>query len=99
MKPFEDFHSRVGSLSMEISIEKQRANGHNNEMPPEVLMEELRNNLKNNGLAVKEANEVSASKANLMATPGNSGMLVFMCVMICRVSVLPSEHMHACMML
>ncbi|KAI3458509.1 hypothetical protein Pfo_015172 [Paulownia fortunei] len=67
--PFEDFHSRVGSLSMGISIEKQRANAHNNEMPAEILMEELRNNLKNNGLGVKEANGVSASKA----TPGNSG--------------------------
>ncbi|XP_011076663.1 sister chromatid cohesion 1 protein 1 [Sesamum indicum] len=71
--PFEDFHSRIGSQSMGISIEKQRANAHDTEMPPEILMEEFRNNLKNNGLGEKEANGMSASKANLMATPGNSG--------------------------
>ncbi|KAK6135783.1 hypothetical protein DH2020_030478 [Rehmannia glutinosa] len=72
--PFEEFHSRVGSLSKGISIEKQRGNDLDNEMmPPDILMDELRNNLKNNGLGVKEANGVSASKANLMATPGNSG--------------------------
>ncbi|PIN14600.1 Sister chromatid cohesion complex Cohesin, subunit RAD21/SCC1 [Handroanthus impetiginosus] len=68
--PFEDYHSRVGSLSMGISIEKQRANNHNNEMLPEVLMEELKNNLRNTGSGVNEANGVSA---NLMATPRNSG--------------------------
>ncbi|KAK4385307.1 Sister chromatid cohesion 1 protein 1 [Sesamum angolense] len=44
--PFEDFHSRIGSQSMGISIEKQRANAHDTEMPPEILMEEFRNNLK-----------------------------------------------------
>ncbi|KAL7107596.1 hypothetical protein ACP275_06G065000 [Erythranthe tilingii] len=70
--PFEEFQSRVDSLSMGVSIEKQRANTHNNEMPPEILMKELRNNLRNNGLGSKEVNGVSDSKTNLMATPGNS---------------------------
>ncbi|KAG8380863.1 hypothetical protein BUALT_Bualt06G0060700 [Buddleja alternifolia] len=70
--PFDEFDSRVGSRSMGISIEKQRANFHNNEMPPVILMEELRNNLKKNGLGVKEVNG-SASRANPMTTPGNSG--------------------------
>ncbi|GFP96852.1 sister chromatid cohesion 1 protein 1 [Phtheirospermum japonicum] len=72
--PFEDFHTRVDSLSTKISIEKQRANGNIDEMmPPEILIEELRNNFKNNGLGINEANGASASKANFMATPGNSG--------------------------
>ncbi|KAH6802272.1 hypothetical protein C2S51_033718 [Perilla frutescens var. frutescens] len=71
--PFEDFHGGADSLSTRISIEKQRANAPNNEVPPEILMEELRNNLKNNGFGVVEANGVSASKVNLMATPANSG--------------------------
>lgn len=80
VKPFEDFHSRVDSLSKGVSIEKQRADAHNNEMRPEILMEELRNNLRNNGLGVNEANGVSEYNANLMTTPGNSGMLLFQCI-------------------
>ena len=72
LKPFEDFHSGVGSPPMRISVEKQRAN---NEMPPEVLIDELRNNLRNNVFGVVDTNGVSASKLNLMATPGNSSML------------------------
>ncbi|XP_042024014.1 sister chromatid cohesion 1 protein 1-like [Salvia splendens] len=68
--PFEDFHSGVGSPPTRISVEKQRAN---NEMPPEVLIDELRNNLRNNVFGVVDTNGVSASKLNLMATPGNSG--------------------------
>ncbi|KAL6509351.1 hypothetical protein OROGR_022661 [Orobanche gracilis] len=72
--PFEDFHSRVNSLSTKISIERQRANGNTVEMmPPDILIEELRNNLKNNGVGAKQTNGASGSNANLMATPGNSG--------------------------
>ncbi|CAA0834425.1 Sister chromatid cohesion 1 protein 1 [Striga hermonthica] len=72
--PFEDFTSRVDSLSTRISIEKQRATGNINEMiPPEVFIEELRNNLKVNGFEANEANGMSGSKVNLMATPANSG--------------------------
>ncbi|KAL0299314.1 UNVERIFIED_CONTAM: hypothetical protein Sradi_6591200 [Sesamum radiatum] len=92
--PFEDFHSRIGSQSMGISIEKQRANAHDTEMPPEILMEEFRNNLKNNGLGEKEANGMSASKANLMTTPGNSGILVFD-VLYLFPFLLPSEQIFS----
>ncbi|GFP95387.1 sister chromatid cohesion 1 protein 1 [Phtheirospermum japonicum] len=60
---FSDFDTRVDSLSMKISIEKHRANGNTNEMmPPEILIEELRNNLKNNGLVVNETNGASGLK-------------------------------------
>ncbi|KAL0317042.1 UNVERIFIED_CONTAM: hypothetical protein Sangu_2118500 [Sesamum angustifolium] len=92
--PFEDFHSRIGSQSMGISIEKQRANAHDTEMPPEILMEEFRNNLKNNGLGEKEANGMSASKANLMTTPGNSGILLFD-VLYLFSFLLPSEQIFS----
>ncbi|KAL3653454.1 hypothetical protein CASFOL_003135 [Castilleja foliolosa] len=69
--PFEDFHTRVDSMSTKISIEKQRANDNINEMiPPEILIAEIRNNLKNKGLGI---NGVSGSQGNLMATPVNSG--------------------------
>ncbi|KAL1569552.1 sister chromatid cohesion 1 protein 1-like [Salvia divinorum] len=68
--PFEDFHSGVGLPPTRISVEKQRAN---NEMPPEALIDELRNNIRNNVFGVVDTNGVSASKLNLMATPGNSG--------------------------
>lgn len=70
----EDFHSRIGSLSKEISIEKQRVDANNGGALPEILMEELMNNLKNKGLEVNGTNGVSASNVNVMATPGNSGM-------------------------
>ncbi|KAL3834818.1 hypothetical protein ACJIZ3_009554 [Penstemon smallii] len=63
--PFEDFQSGFGSPKGKISIEKQRATDNYIE-PPEILMEALRSNLKNNGVG-------SASTANLMVTPGNSG--------------------------
>ncbi|KAE7996575.1 hypothetical protein FH972_001286 [Carpinus fangiana] len=62
--PFEDFHSGVGSRSLGVSIEKQRANVVNNDIPTEILMEELRANLMNNGTGLAEA--------NLLVTPGNS---------------------------
>ncbi|KAK9283481.1 hypothetical protein L1049_011727 [Liquidambar formosana] len=65
--PFEDFHSGVGSQSLGLSIEKQRANFDNNEVPAEVFMEELRTNLVNTGARVTEI------QANPMVTPGSSG--------------------------
>lgn len=65
LQPFEDYRSGFGSPSTRISIEKQRENGPNNEMPPKILTDELRSNLKNNG--------VSSSKVNLMSTPAHSG--------------------------
>ncbi|XP_057784649.1 sister chromatid cohesion 1 protein 1 isoform X2 [Salvia miltiorrhiza] len=71
--PYEVFHNGVGSPPTRISIEKQRANAPNNEMPPEVLIEELRDKLQNHGFGAVETNGASASKVNLMATPANSG--------------------------
>ncbi|KAM4104202.1 hypothetical protein ACJW30_06G139100 [Castanea mollissima] len=62
--PFEDFHSGVGSESLGAPIEKLRRNIVNNDIPTEILMDELRANLMNNGVRVGEA--------NLMVTPGNS---------------------------
>ncbi|KAG5533540.1 hypothetical protein RHGRI_027657 [Rhododendron griersonianum] len=63
--PYEDVHGGLGSHSLGVSIEKQRTNVNVNEIPTEVLMEELRNNLVNDGVRVNEA--------NVMVTPGNSG--------------------------
>ncbi|KAB1217653.1 Sister chromatid cohesion 1 protein 1 [Morella rubra] len=63
-KPFEEFHSGVGSKSLGISIEKQRTYVVNNDIPTEILMEELRANLTNNGGMIAEA--------TMMVTPGNS---------------------------
>ncbi|XP_055831731.1 sister chromatid cohesion 1 protein 1 [Solanum dulcamara] len=65
--PFEDFQSGVGSPSVGISIEKQRANLNNNKIPPEILMEDLRTNLTNMGLHPTEANGVK--ETDHMATP------------------------------
>lgn len=62
-------HGGLGSHSLGVSIEKQRTNVNVNEIPTEVLMEELRNNLVNDGVRVNEA--------NVMVTPGNSGMSYF----------------------
>ncbi|KAL5799674.1 hypothetical protein ACOSQ4_032558 [Xanthoceras sorbifolium] len=59
--PFEDIHSRIGSQSVGVSIEKLRANLVNNEKN---LMEEIRANFLNNG--------IRASEANVMVTPGKS---------------------------
>lgn len=97
LKPYDEvFHNGVGSPPTRISIEKQRANAPNNEMPPEVLLEELRNTLKSNGFVV---NGGSASKVNLMATPANSGMLhVYACIDF-KIYFLPNDIMHLCMML
>ncbi|KAK4370579.1 hypothetical protein RND71_010054 [Anisodus tanguticus] len=67
--PFEDFQGGVGSPSVGISIEKQRANLNNNVIPPEILMEDLRTNLTNMGLHSTEANGVK--KTDRMATPGS----------------------------
>lgn len=80
MKPFEDFHSGVGYESLGAPIEKLRRNIVNNDIPTEILMDELRANLMNNGVRVGEA--------NLMVTPGNSGMmhLCLICVYICHIS-------------
>lgn len=70
VKPFEELQTGVGSPSVGISIEKQRAYVNNNEIPPD-LMEDLRTNLTNLGLHPKEVNGVN--ETNHMATPG-SGM-------------------------
>ncbi|MCD7463607.1 hypothetical protein HAX54_050918 [Datura stramonium] len=69
VKPFEDFQSGVGSPSIGISIEKQRADLNNNKIPPEILMEDLRTNLTNMGLHPTEANGVK--ETDHMATPGS----------------------------
>jgi hypothetical protein len=74
VKPFEEFHSGVGSQSLGVSIEKQRTNVVNNGIPTEILMDELRANLMNNGMRVAEA--------NLLVTPGNSGMM-YLCLTVC----------------
>ena len=74
MKPFEDFHSGVGSESLGVPIEKQRRNLVNNDLPTEILMDGLRANLKKNGVRVGES--------NLMVTPGNSGKMY-----LCLISV------------
>lgn len=68
VKPFEDFQSGVGSQSLGVSIEKQRANivDNNIHIPTEILMDELRANLMNNGVGMTET--------NLMETPGDSSM-------------------------
>ncbi|XP_073290829.1 sister chromatid cohesion 1 protein 1 [Primulina huaijiensis] len=70
MEPLADpFHvpqGRRDSQSMSISVEKQRANVFDNGMPPEIIMEGHRSNLKINGVGLKDAHGV-------MATPGNSG--------------------------
>ncbi|XP_051143537.1 sister chromatid cohesion 1 protein 1 [Andrographis paniculata] len=72
--PFEDLHSRIDTLAKEISIEKARAKDNNHDLPPDTFLEELRNNLKDNGFEMKDGNEgLSASKINMTATPGNSG--------------------------
>ncbi|THG19414.1 hypothetical protein TEA_020923 [Camellia sinensis var. sinensis] len=63
--PFEDFHSGLGSQSLGVSREKLRTNLKTNEIPTEVFIPGLSNNLGNNGVWVNEA--------NVMVTPGNSG--------------------------
>ncbi|PHT80049.1 hypothetical protein T459_18101 [Capsicum annuum] len=67
--PFEHFQGGIGSPSKGISIEKQRANLNNNEIPPEILMENLRANLTNMGLHPTEADGVK--ETDHMATPGS----------------------------
>ncbi|KAJ6901222.1 hypothetical protein NC651_019082 [Populus alba x Populus x berolinensis] len=61
---FDDVHSGVGSQSLGTSIEKLRTNVVNDELSMDILMEELKANLGNNGVRMTEAN---------MATPRNSG--------------------------
>ncbi|PHU15850.1 Sister chromatid cohesion 1 protein 1 [Capsicum chinense] len=65
--PKEQAHKR--SPSKGISIEKQRANLNNYEIPPEILMENLRANLTNMGLRPTEADGVK--ETGHMATPGS----------------------------
>ncbi|CAL5407509.1 unnamed protein product [Camellia sinensis] len=65
--PFEGFHSGLGSQSLGVSREKLRTNLKTNEIPTEVFIPGLSNNLGNNGVWVSEA--------NVMVTPGNSGTL------------------------
>ncbi|KAI8005869.1 Sister chromatid cohesion 1 protein 1 [Camellia lanceoleosa] len=64
-RPFEDFHSGLGSQSLGVSREKLQTNLKTNDIPTEVLIPGLSNNLWNNGVRVNEA--------NVMVTPGNSG--------------------------
>ncbi|KAJ6987358.1 sister chromatid cohesion 1 protein 1 isoform X2 [Populus alba x Populus x berolinensis] len=61
---FDDVHSGVGSQSLGTSIEKLRTNVVNDGLSMDILMEELKANLGNNGVRMTEAN---------MATPRNSG--------------------------
>ncbi|CAK7325907.1 unnamed protein product [Dovyalis caffra] len=61
---FDDLHSGVGSQSLGTSIEKLRTNVVNDETSMDILMEELKANLRNNGVRMTEAN---------LATPRNSG--------------------------
>ncbi|XP_024992312.1 sister chromatid cohesion 1 protein 1 [Cynara cardunculus var. scolymus] len=63
--PFEEGHSGVGSGSLGLSIEKPRENIM--EMPSEILMEELRANLMNNGVSG------TVAEADMIVTPSNSG--------------------------
>lgn len=65
VKPFEDVHMEVNPHSQDVSIEKLRNNFENHEMPPEIFMEGLRNNLIHNKTAVADPDP--------MVTPGNSG--------------------------
>ncbi|PHT46864.1 hypothetical protein CQW23_16022 [Capsicum baccatum] len=68
--PKEQAHKRgIGSPSKGISVEKQRANLNNFEIPPEILMENLRDNLTNMGLRPTEADGVK--ETGHMATPGS----------------------------
>ncbi|KAL7214741.1 hypothetical protein ACSBR1_027012 [Camellia fascicularis] len=55
----------LGSQSLGVSREKLQTNLKTNEIPSEVLILGLSNNLGNNGVRVNEA--------NVMVTPGNSG--------------------------
>ncbi|KAL9402326.1 hypothetical protein Peur_006175 [Populus x canadensis] len=61
---FDDVHSGVGSQSLGTSMEKMRTNVVNDELSMDILMEELKASLRNNGVRMTEAN---------MATPRNSG--------------------------
>ncbi|XP_056160013.1 sister chromatid cohesion 1 protein 1 [Syzygium oleosum] len=64
-RPFKDVHMEVNLHSQDVSIEKLRNNFENHEMPPEIFMEGLRNNLIHNKTAVADPDP--------MVTPGNSG--------------------------
>ncbi|KAF5947813.1 hypothetical protein HYC85_013770 [Camellia sinensis] len=59
------FTGGLGSQSLGVSREKLRTNLKTNEIPTEVFIPGLSNNLGNNGVWVNEA--------NVMVTPGNSG--------------------------
>ncbi|KAJ6309415.1 hypothetical protein OIU77_015214 [Salix suchowensis] len=61
---FDDAHSGAGSQSLGTSIEKLRTNVVNDGLSMDILLEELKANLGNNGVRMTEAN---------MATPRNSG--------------------------
>ncbi|KAL8093675.1 sister chromatid cohesion 1 protein 1 [Apium graveolens] len=69
--PPDGDHAGVSSQLPE-SIEKQMKARDNNEMPAEILMDELRNNLKNFGIGATKTSGVSAAKGN-MISPSNSG--------------------------
>ncbi|KAJ6429296.1 hypothetical protein OIU84_020849 [Salix udensis] len=63
-RTFDDAHSGAGSQSLGTSIEKLRTNVVNDGLSMDILLEELKANLGNNGVRMTEAN---------MATPRNSG--------------------------
>ena len=67
LKPLEEINSGVGSHSLEVPIEKQRTFFADKRMPTEIVTEELGTYFMNNGVTVPEA--------NMIVTPGNSGML------------------------
>lgn len=83
LKPHDGYHTGVSSQPSEMSIERQMKTHDNNEMRAEILMEELRSNLKNFGIGATKASGMSATKANgtsaikaSMISPSNSGMLI-----------------------
>lgn len=73
IKLYDGNHTGVSSQLPE-SVEKQMKARDNNEIRAEILMDELRNNLKNFGIGATKASGVSAAKRD-MISPSNSGML------------------------
>lgn len=76
MKPFEDFHSGVGSQTVGGSIEMLRTNQNNNNIESEIQRVELAANTRNTEVPLAGAYGANFSKTDLMATPGNSSILV-----------------------
>lgn len=69
MKPFEGYHSGVGSQSFGASIEKLRTEPINGDIQVDIVPEELRSNFMDNLMGLAERNQV--------VTPRNSGQYFF----------------------